>query len=406
MSDREFTGFDVETVAEAVRQPPLADLRAAARSRRRQRSAVLAVTVLVALAGVAAVPLAARSGGTGWAGPDQPPARPDRAGAVVLTDPDSGVAITRFRCTVWFAHTDDGGRTWSDWDEARYRPSTCGPGDDAPDLEYAVLAQGVYLIREEAGSHLSTDGGRTWRDADRAIVPVAAFPAQARPVFCQQGCGAVREPLAVDGATVYRLAGRSPSPYPPFSIYPAADGSVWVTYWPGEPDQPMIVARSADRGATWTSWRPEVGANVVAAVGADEREGYLLIEPGPPLGSTTLTGPARLLRTTDGGRTWVDTGTDLPATQANPNFTIGSDGSLLVSLWGDDAPEPSAKLLVSRDGGRHFSVARDYRSLEGTAGVAQGRAWLYGRDDRSDAAPDHVIVTTDGTGWTRFPLPH
>lgn len=407
MSDRDFTGFDVDTVAEAVRQPPLDDLRSAARSRRRHRSVALAVTVLVALAGMAAVPLAARSGGTDLAGPDQPPARPGRAGAVVLTGPDSGVAVTRFRCAVYFARTADGGRSWSDWDDASYRPSTCqSDHDDAPDLEYAVLADRVYLVREEAGSRLSTDGGRTWQDATSAIVPVAAFPAKARPVFCQQGCGAVREPLAVEGTTVYRLTGERPSPYPPFSIYPAADGSLWVTYWPGRSDQTTIVARSADRGATWTTWHPEVGANVVAVVGMDAREAYLLIEPGPPDTSTTSTWPARLLRTGDGGRTWTDTGTDLPGTQAVPDITLGSDGVLLVALWGDDAPEPSAKLLISRDAGRHFTVARDYRSLEGTVGVAPGRAWLYGRDDMSDAGPDHAVVTADGTSWTRFALPN
>ncbi|MGW9197803.1 WD40/YVTN/BNR-like repeat-containing protein [Micromonospora chersina] len=407
MSDREFTGFDVKTVAEAVRQPPLADLRAAARSRRRQRSAVLAVTVLVALAGLGVVPLTARSGGTGWGGPDQPPARPTRAGEFVLTGPDSGVAVARFRCAVWFAHSTDGGRSWSDWDQARYRPSTCqSDDDDAPDLEYAVLAEGVYLVREEGGSHLSTDAGRTWRDADRAIVPVAAFPAKARPVFCQLGCGAVREPLAVAGSTVYRLTGEPPSPYPPFSIYPAADGTVWATYWPGEIDRPTVVARSADRGATWTTWRPEARTNVVAVVGVDDREAYLLIEPAPPAGSTTPTGPATLLRTTDGGKTWSDTGTDLLATQELPNLARGSDGSLLVPMSGYEEPETVARLLVSRDDGHRFTVAREYRRLEGAVGAGPGAAWLYGRDDRSDAAPDHVIVTADGTSWTRFPLPH
>lgn len=65
-------------VTDAVRQPPLDDLRSAARSRRQRRSAVVALSLLVALAGTAVVPLAARSGGTDWAGPDQPPARPGR----------------------------------------------------------------------------------------------------------------------------------------------------------------------------------------------------------------------------------------------------------------------------------------------------------------------------------------
>ncbi|RZU72321.1 hypothetical protein EV384_0680 [Micromonospora kangleipakensis] len=35
-----------------------------------------------------------------------------------------------------------------------------------------------------------------------------------------------------------------------------------------------------------------------------------------------------------------------------------------------------------------------------------GYAWLYGRDDRSVGGANHVVVTTDGSTWTRFALPH
>ncbi|NES29819.1 hypothetical protein GCE86_25060 [Micromonospora terminaliae] len=409
MSDREFSGFDVDTVAEAVRQPPLADLRTAARSRRRQRTTRLAVAVLV-MAGLVVTPLLRGSNRSGWAGPDQPPARPARAGEVVLTSRDSGVAVIRMECALLFSHSADEGRSWSDWDAARYEAESCptnSAGNRNADLEYAVLSNSSYLVRDGERDLLSTDQGRTWQDAAEATVPVARFPTRARPVFCQQGCGAVREPLAVDDttATVYRLTGKPPSPYPPFSIYPAVDGSIWVTYWPGEAAQP-IVARSADRGASWVSWRPQAGTVVVAVVGVDAREGYLLIQPPPPAGSTVPAGPARLLRTTDGARTWVDTGTDLPATQQMPFLTSGADGALLVPLGFADTPELSAKLLVSRDDGRHFTVSRDYRTQEGTGGAGPGLAWLYGRDDLSDAGPDHVIVTTDGTTWKRFALPH
>ncbi|WP_433283905.1 WD40/YVTN/BNR-like repeat-containing protein [Micromonospora sp. CA-244673] len=409
MSDREFTGFHVDTVAEAVRQPPLADLRTAARSRRRQRTTGFAVAAVV-MAGLVVTPLFGGSNGSGWAGPDQPPAGPARAGEVVLTSRDSGVAVIRMECALLFSHSVDEGRSWSDWDAARYEAESCptnSAGNRNADLEYAVLSNGIYLVRDGERDLLSTDHGRTWQDADEATVPVADFPKRARPVFCQQGCAAVREPLAVDDATstVYRLTGKSPSSYPPFSIYPAVDGSIWVTYWPGEAAQP-IVARSADRGASWVSWRPQAGADVVAVLGVDAREGYLLIQATPPPGSTVPTGPARLLRTTDGARTWADTGTDLPATQQIPFLTIGADGAVLVPFAFADTPDLSAKLLVSRDGGRHFTVSRDYRAQEGTGAVAPGLAWLYGRDDPSDTGPDHVIVTTDGTTWKRFALPH
>lgn len=52
MSDCEFVGFNVDTIAEAVRQPPLDDLRSAARSRRRRRNGGMGVAIVV-LAGMA-----------------------------------------------------------------------------------------------------------------------------------------------------------------------------------------------------------------------------------------------------------------------------------------------------------------------------------------------------------------
>lgn len=63
MSDREFSGFDVDTITDAVRQPPLDDLRAAVDSRRRHRRsgmALAAVAVLVVAIGATALVRAPR----------------------------------------------------------------------------------------------------------------------------------------------------------------------------------------------------------------------------------------------------------------------------------------------------------------------------------------------------------
>ncbi|WBC12539.1 hypothetical protein O7600_15220 [Micromonospora sp. WMMA1998] len=70
MSDRDFTGFDVETVTAAVRQPPLDDLRATVHSRRRHRRngiALAAAAVLAVAFGATALVRAPR---------DADPARP------------------------------------------------------------------------------------------------------------------------------------------------------------------------------------------------------------------------------------------------------------------------------------------------------------------------------------------
>ncbi|MEV4480230.1 WD40/YVTN/BNR-like repeat-containing protein [Micromonospora coxensis] len=418
MSDREFTGFDVDCVAGAVRQPPLDDLWAAARARRRRRSGAVTLAVVVALLGTAVLPLAAGTRRPEWSGPDEPTVRRDRATQLHLTGAESGVGVEQRGCSLRFAHTEDGGLSWSDYATARYRAATCRTdqaGQENAALDFVVLGQRSYLVRDGGALWLSTDHGRTWRDAEQAMARVAAFPPTARAVFCQEGCGVLPGPLAVDPSTgtVYRLAGEPPSPYPPFGVYPSVDGTIWAVHHPGGQGLPMVVARSVDRGATWNSWRPPAGAQVQAVVGLGEREAYLLIDPPPPAGAPPMavSGPVQLLRTTDGGATWTDVGTDLPDTQETRGITVAPDGSLLVAesdhYSGENDPPPdfTSRLWVSRDEGRHFSPARAYRREDGAVGVAPGFAWLYGRDDRSALGADHVLLTADGRSWTRFPLP-
>ncbi|MFG3558501.1 WD40/YVTN/BNR-like repeat-containing protein [Micromonospora sp. NPDC047557] len=398
MSGREFSGFDVETLARAVSPPPFDELRSAARSRR-HRSVTMVAAALVALVGLAVVPVVAGAGGAERVIPTQPSTA--HGDAFTLTGPDSGVDVWRDGCVVRFAYTGDRGRTWSDWDAAVFDGTRCAAtstGTVASRIEVSVLSDRSYLVSDVGVARLSTDYGRTWRDAVSAIVAVPAFPATARPVFCGFGCEPLSEPLAVDpsSGTVYRLT-TAPSWRPLFSLYPAADGSIWAAYRMGRASGSTL-ARSADRGATWTTWEVDDDASVVAVVGLDDREGYVLTEPSGTGGGT------RLLRTTDGAKTWTDTGTDLPD-EAIWDLTVGSDGSLLaISPGGGAEPDRLARLLVSRDDGRHFTVAREYGPVVGTASVAPGYAWLFGRGAGPMSEPDHLLVTSDATTWTRFTL--
>ncbi|GGO18914.1 WD40/YVTN/BNR-like repeat-containing protein [Micromonospora parathelypteridis] len=399
MSGREFSGFDVDTVTDAVRQPPLDELRTTARSRR-HRSVALVATALVAVAGLTVVPLVA--------GPDRadPPApaelSPTYSGDFTLTGPESGVDVRRDGCDLRFSFTGDRGRSWSDWDAARFQGTRCAAsstGTVDSRIEFSVLSDRSYLVSDTGFLRLSTDYGRTWRDGETAIVAVPRFPTAARPVFCGFGCGALSEPLAVDpsSGTVYRLTASGPSWRPLFALYPAADGAIWAAYQMGRASG-ATVARSVDRGATWTSWEAGGDASVVAVVGLDDREGYVLTE------SPTTGGSMRLLRTTDGARTWTDTGAKLPP-QAHWDLTLGSDGSIFAITSGEGTGSDNlARLLVSRDDGRHFTVAREYGPLVGSVSVAPGYAWLFGSDDGSTGEPDHFLLTTDATTWTRFTL--
>ncbi|SDY24554.1 hypothetical protein SAMN05444365_1011183 [Micromonospora pattaloongensis] len=410
MSDREFSGFDVETVKDNVSQPPLDDLRAAAHFRRRRRKGGVALAVVAVLAGVAFAPIDRSPDPLEFAGPDPTGSASQRRASelVVLSDKAAvAVEVAEEGCRISFAATIDAGRSWSDWQAARHSGtctmSTNAESLGATDVRYSVLSEQSYLVRFDDELVLSTDAGRTWHDANSTGTAVTAFPKKARPVPCQQGCGAINQPLAVDPTSgrVFRLTGQPPSPYPPYNIYESPDGALWITYWPGEYGRPSVLARSVDRGATWqTSQAPE-GTTSIGVAAVSGQEAYLLTEPLPadPNGPRA-TAPSRLLRTINGGQSWTDVGTDLPTTDGVRPFTIGADGSLMV-LHTDATP---AFVMISRDGGRHFTKAREYG--DGRADANPGRAWLYGRDDQSVGGADHVQLTTDGSSWTRFPLPH
>ncbi|MFJ8832847.1 WD40/YVTN/BNR-like repeat-containing protein [Micromonospora aurantiaca] len=394
MSDRRLSGFDVDTIAAAVRQPPLGELRSVAHFRRR-RSGALGATALVVLAALVATPLASRSAQFGSADPPGP-TLPGRAGDFTLTGPASGVDVRVATCVLRFSRTVDGGRTWTDWDDARYRAADCepGPARSGKSLEYAVLSDRTYLVDDDGVRRLSTDYGRTWRDAEQAITAVGAFPPAARPVPRGLASPAVTEPLAVDPSTgdVYRLSGQPPSPLALAGVYPASDGSIWTTYGI---NGTTVGARSADRGATWNTWTPAAGRTVLALAGVDRRVGYQIVADAD--------GAVTLERTQDGGTTWSTTVTGLPEV-THWDLTVGSDGSLLAVTQTGAGDHRVAEVRVSRDDGRSLAVARAGGMPVASVSVAPGYAWLFGRDDGRDGEADHLVLTRDGQVWTRILL--
>ncbi|MET7966115.1 hypothetical protein [Micromonospora sp. NPDC005305] len=395
MSDREFSGFQVNTVADAVRQPPLDELRAVARSRRR-RSRGLGATALALVAALVVTPLVAQSGRFGSAAPvpSSRPGLPGKPGDFTLTGPDSGVDVRVDGCLLRFARTTDGGRTWSDWDDARYQASRCEPGPAGSDLEYSVLGDGIYLVYDGGLRRLSTDHGRTWQDASQVITAVPAFPATARPVHCHLTCQAVDEPLAVDPSAgkVYRLTGPPPTPFQLFSLYPASDGSIWTTY---ETGGATVGARSIDRGATWTTWTPPTGRQLLALVGVDGREAYQVVSGGDE--------GTELQRTRDGGQTWSTTLVDLPK-GLHWDLTVGAEGALLAIAETGPQGHRLAEMWVSRDDGQTLTVARGDGMPVASVSVAPGYAWLFVERPGSGGEADRLLLTRDGSVWSHFLL--
>ncbi|MFI0792143.1 hypothetical protein ACH4OY_05480 [Micromonospora rubida] len=410
MSDREFSGFDTERVAAAVRQPPLDTLRSTARARRRRRSAGRGAAAVIVLVGLLLGPLHPERGAVDWAGPDptNPPVEPRGVSGLVLLSERSAVAVEERTCRLSFTSTSDTGRTWSDWHSIEFDDtcvSTPDPnGFGVSDIRYTVLGVRTYLVSIDGRSLLSTDAGRTWRDAGTTVTDVPSFPKDARPVSCQEFCGATRRPLALDpaGGRVYRLAGESGLP-PLVKLDLAGDGALWTVYRSLVDGGADTIARSADRGATWRTSSAPPNVTVIAVAGVSGDEAYLLAQPRPedPNGPPVV-GRARLLHTTDGGRSWTDVDTDLPATPTFRPFTVGMDGTLLV---GDRTGDGSGSYVwSSRDGGRHFTRSAEVGN-EGTFGAARGLVWLGGRDDPADPRTISIRITADGRQWSRLPLP-
>ncbi|WP_431943593.1 WD40/YVTN/BNR-like repeat-containing protein [Micromonospora marina] len=396
MPAREFSGFDVDTIADAVRQPPMRELRATARSRRRRRATLSsAALALAVMAGIVAPVV---TGPDRLGSPDRPtpsgPVLPGRPGDFTLTGPESGVDVRIDGCVLRFARTTDGGRTWSGWDAARYEATRCEPGSAqaGESLDYSVLGDRIYLVDDDGSRRLSTDEGRTWQDADQAITSVRAFPDSARPVFCHFGCRAVDEPLAVDPSTsrVYRLSTTPPTPLPLFSLYPASDGSIWTTYGSGR-----VGSRSVDRGATWSTWTSPPEAGSLALVGVDGQVGYRV--------ATGLRGKVTLERTADGGKTWSATSVELPDGR-HCDLTVGADGALLVVVQTGPESDRRAEVRVSRDGGRTSTVARDGGLPVGSVSVAPGYAWLFEGGTGPAEEADRLVLTNDGRDWRQFLL--
>jgi hypothetical protein len=413
MSDREIPGFDIQVVNDAVRQPPLDQLYSAAGARRRRRSSAIALVAIAAAVGMAVVPLAAGWSGVDWARPDttESPTR-DVTELFVLDDKSAvGVQVTDDGCSVRFARTEDLGRTWSEFQQLRYE-GACGKhpvGQQQTQITYYPLSVRTYFATVDGSrSYLSSDGGRTWRDAQTSISVVDAFPPQADPVVCPMGCPGMSEPLAVDPETgaVFQL--RAQPSRRLSSLYESPDGALWATFWPQDSPKPLMVARSVDRGATWQNSYAPTRTDVVGVVGESGQVAYLLAEPQQSGPGAYTTGTSRLLKTTDGGLSWLEVKTDLPTAAGIRPFTLGTDQSLMVAD-GPVAPagpncsvrcdENERYVWISHDGGRHFTKGP---AVSGFApGAIPGRIWVFRQDSRGQEAQ----VTSDGSTWTRLPLP-
>ncbi|SCL61115.1 hypothetical protein GA0070606_3386 [Micromonospora citrea] len=409
MSDREFAGFDAEIVADVVRQPPLSQLRRAAWVRRRRRVTGVGLAVVLALGGTVSVPLVGDGGVVDRTGvsPTGLPGGPRVArelvvlsarSAVVVEDPGDG-------CRLSFTATSDAGQTWSER-RTNHLDGPCradAQGFRTSAVRFNVLDEQRYLVSVDGSQFVSSDAGRTWRSLASVVTEVRAFPENARLVRCQETCGATSQALAVDPSTwrVYRLVD-APQVGGPDTVDQAGDGALWHMSPGPEPGAPASAARSVDRGATWHTSTLPGGVWAKSLVAVSAQEAYVLCQPMPSGPNGEPAGPARLLHTTDGGRSWTDLDASLPSSDSVRGITIGAGGALLVGH--STSTSVTSSVWISRDGGRRFT--RSARTgNEGWLGMSRGLVWMADREDPPDASSTVVQVSVDGVNWSRLTLP-
>jgi hypothetical protein len=248
------------------------------------------------------------------------------AGGQIAVDPSDAAHVV-LRTNFGFLVTHDGGASW-DW--------VCEPavGYQNYDPAIAVTADGSVLAGLPDRLSVGTKDGCSWRQATEPgtlftpdVTVQKDDPARAVVVTFDDATQAAQLWESADAGTTWSALG---TPLPA-GLVPAT-----VDVAPSEPDRVYVsgiaagagvVARSADRGGTWTV-APVPGSTVTTAP-------YLGgVHPGDPDRLyVRLAGPdARLYASTDGGDRWN-------VVHQGPGFLLGfaisPDGSTLLVSDGD-----------------------------------------------------------------------
>jgi len=306
--------------------------------------------------------LITRDGGESWAG-----------AAGTLGSEMTRLVLARpgavFAATVGFEllhRSTDRGVTWS-------------AGSPGPEwgwfLDADVAGRTLWLAREE-GLLTSMDGGESWAPAPGSLPPyrtvaggLAVSPDARSVLVGSSGAG----PLASDdgGSTWTSLACPPPRcacPNDPFHPYfdPTSSGAVLAVV-------PGGLARSLDRGATWTAANRGLGGPTVEAILASP-DGTLWVAAHDQ----------GIFRSNDGGTFWTFAGGDLPYgmwREEAPAFHVVS----LTEIEGSIVAGTTDGAYVTRDAGSSWA------RLDGIYGTV-------GALLQDPARPSTLVATSVGVG--------
>jgi photosystem II stability/assembly factor-like uncharacterized protein len=320
-------------------------------------------------------------------------------------------------CIVVFA-SEDGGQTWT----ARSNPLSVESNEDRRVLAAPMVRLNSrdlgWLVDIDGNLYSTTDGARTWRP-ERTQHPIVSLETAGETVWrleqaCPWSTGQCRDTLLTSNDRGVHWVVADPQPpigrsgmssLTPAMVSPSPD----VAYifsdageHPGDPaprewNPDPLIARTADRGRTWTAVKPPCpareeggawGADLAASTPDDV---WLVCDDTAGSGAME---PKHLHRSSDGGQHWSE---DLRTPNAGNGGRTAAASPLRACRGGS-----RTSISCTRDGGRSlfFPVPKGADNpFDGGVEVYQltdgGDGWAVGQDANS-GNQDVVRRTTDG----------
>jgi photosystem II stability/assembly factor-like uncharacterized protein len=251
-----------------------------------------------------------------------------------------------------YARTVDGGRTWH---------AAVVPGADSLQFRdvHAFDERSAFLLSigpgEQSRIYRTDDGGASWTEQFRNAEPRAFFDC--------------------------------------FAFWDRASGIAFSDSFDGR----FLVVETRDGGASWTPIAAERLPPANDGEGAFAASGTCVVAYGDStawIGTGASAGGARVLRTTDRGRTWSVAPTPIVRGETAGIASLAFRDALHGAALGGDIAQPDSltnNVAVTRDGGATWQLA----GRPPFTGAVYGSAWVPGMP-----APTLVAVGPRGLGYS------
>jgi photosystem II stability/assembly factor-like uncharacterized protein len=274
----------------------------------------------------------------------------------------------------------------------------------------SIVDTAVVWVSGARGTWARTvDGGATWRTG---VVPgadslqfrdVHAVDAQ-NAFLLSIGNGAdSRIYRTADGGATWTLQFRNEEPrafFDCFAFWDAQSGIAFSDSFDGR----FLLLQTSDGGVTWAPIPPEVLPPAHEGEGAFAASGTCVVAAGDGsawIGTGASEGGARVLRTTDRGRTWSIAETPLVRGEAAGIASLAFRDALHGAALGGDIAQPDAltdNVAITRDGGVTWELA----GRPPFTGAVYGSSWVPGAPSPTlvAAGPRGLGYSTDeGRTW-------